>query len=212
MTGDYPQFAKSYAHEQLVEYFLVSEADQQFIAQFRGNINRTSVAILLKSLQYLGYFPPHLSVVPADVKQFITRQLNSPEDSSQEYFWDSRTRREHFARIRQYIGFRFPTAADKEKLDDWLRRDAALKAVTFSSLFERAIHRLGTLCIELPAESELTRIVNSALNGFFADVHHLIAQRLNETVIANCNQLLKVADTQRLSTFEWVKVPQVQRV
>ena len=95
---------------------LVSEADQQFIAQFRGNINRTSVAILLKSLQYLGYFPPHLSVVPADVKQFITRQLNSPEDSSQEYFWDSRTRREHFARIRQYIGFRFPTAADKEKL------------------------------------------------------------------------------------------------
>jgi len=45
MTGDYPQFAKSYAHEQLVEYFLVSEADQQFIAQFRGNINRTSVTI-----------------------------------------------------------------------------------------------------------------------------------------------------------------------
>ena len=138
--------------------------------------------------------------------------MSSPEDSSQQYSWDSRTRREHFARIRQYTSFRFPTAADKENLADWLRRDAALKAVTFSSLFERAIHRLGTLCIELPAESELTRIVNSALNGFFADVHHLIAQRLNETVIANCNQLLKVADTQRLSTFEWVKVPQVQRV
>lgn len=55
MTGDYPQFAKSYAHEQLVEYFLVSEADQQFIAQFRGNINRTSVTILLKSLQYTSF-------------------------------------------------------------------------------------------------------------------------------------------------------------
>ena len=206
MTTGYPRFGQSFTDEELIEHFLLSEMDQKFIARFRGDVNCHGVAVLLKSLQFLGYFP-HLREVPATVKLFIAKQLNLTFDSSQQYPWETTTRDNHFARIRQYTDFRFPTAADRENLDDWLKKNAALKAITFSPLFEHAIERLRTLYIELPAESELTRIVNSALNGFFADVHHLIAQRLNETVIANCNQWLKVAEVEPASTFEWVKAP-----
>ncbi len=175
MTTGYPRFGQSFTDEELIEHFLLSEMDQKFIARFRGDVNCHGVAVLLKSLQFLGYFP-HLREVPATVKLFIAKQLNLTFDSSQQYHWETTTRDNHFARIRQYTDFRFPTAADRENLSDWLKKNAALKAITFSPLFEHAIERLRTLCIELPAESELTRIVNSALNGFFADVHHLIAQ------------------------------------
>jgi hypothetical protein len=54
MKGDYPCFSTRYSREQLIESFTLSQADLQFIAQFRGNVNRYGVAILLKSLQYLG--------------------------------------------------------------------------------------------------------------------------------------------------------------
>ena len=207
MKGDYPCFPTRYSREQLVVSFTLSLADLQFIDQFRGNVNRYGVAILLKSLQYLGYFPEQLDEVPDSIKSFIAQQLNLSGNLSAQYPWQTRTRDNHFAGIRQYTGFRFPTAADKENLDDWLRRDAAYQAMTFATLLEQAIERLRGLCIELPAESELTRIVNSALNGFFVDVHHLLTQRLSKTVRASCDKLLKVADNESTSIFEWVKTP-----
>ncbi|MDP6737002.1 MAG: DUF4158 domain-containing protein [Nitrospinaceae bacterium] len=147
------------------------------------------------------------SEVPASVKLFIAKQLNLTFDPSEQYPWETTSRDNHFARIRQYTDFRFATARDKENLDDWLRRDATYQAMSFAKLLEQAIERLGGRCIELPAESELTRIVDSALNGFFVDVHHLLSQQLSQTVRANCDNLLKVADNESASIFEWVKAP-----
>jgi len=92
MKGDYPQFQESYSHDELVEYFTLDETEREFIAQFRGDANRHGSAILLKSLQHLGYFPHELSEIPRDVKLFIAKQLNLSEDLSMQYLWDSRTR------------------------------------------------------------------------------------------------------------------------
>ena len=62
--GDYPRFTSNLSHEELIEHFLLSETEQKFMAQFRKDTNCHGAAILLKSLQYLGYFPQHLSEVP----------------------------------------------------------------------------------------------------------------------------------------------------
>ena len=179
---DYPRFPASLSHEELVEHFLLDSTDHQFIAQFRGETNRHGVAVLLKSLHYLGYFPQHQYVVPASVKSFIAKQLNLYEDPSSKYPWDSGTRGDHFAQIRRYTGFRFPTTVDKEDLSSWFWRSAAYQAITFSSLFECAIKQLRSLRIELPSEKELIRLVNSALNSFFVDTYHQVTDELNEAV------------------------------
>jgi len=92
-------------------------------------------------------------------------------------------------------------------LSDWLRQEGALEAITFSDLFECAIQRLRSLHIELPAEKELTRIVNSAHSGFFLDVHHQIAQRLDESIRKNLDGLLIVPKGESFSTFEKIKAP-----
>ena len=207
MKGDYPQFVEDLSHEQLIEHFLLNETDHQFITGFRGDVNRYGVAVLLKSLQYLGYFPQDLSSVPTTVKLFIAKQLNQPGDPSPQYPWDSRTRFDHFAQIRQLSGFRFPTAADKEELSNWLSKEAAKQATTFSSLFECAIERFRSLRIELPSIRELTRIVNSALNTFFADMYHKVTEQLNDSVRARLDELLSVALNESVSTFDTVKAP-----
>jgi hypothetical protein len=109
MKGDYPQFAQDLSHEELIEHFLLDETDHQFITGFRGDGNRYGVAVLLKSLQYLGYFPQDLSSVPTTVKLFIAKQLNQPGDPSPQYPWDSRTRFDHFVDI----------PANASAVDDW---------------------------------------------------------------------------------------------
>ena len=55
MSKAYPRFKPSYAHDGLVEHFLLTPADLQFVLAFRGDANRFGVALLLKVLPYLGY-------------------------------------------------------------------------------------------------------------------------------------------------------------
>jgi hypothetical protein len=40
MKGDYPQFQKSYSHEELIEHFMLDETEREFIAQFRADKGR----------------------------------------------------------------------------------------------------------------------------------------------------------------------------
>ena len=206
MKGDYPKFTLSYSDEELIEHFMLSETDQTFITQFRGDTNRHGATVLLKSLQYLGYFP-HLNEVPVAVKSFVAKQLNLVLDPSEQYPWDTRTRFNHVEWIRQYTGFRASTAQDKEDLSNWLRQEGALSAITFSDLFECAIQRLRSLCLELPSEKELTRVVHSALSGFFSDVHQRVAQHLSEPIRQKIDRLLIVPEEESFSTFEKVKAP-----
>ncbi len=64
MKGDYPCFKATYVHEELVEHFLLSPADRAVVDTCHGETNRHSVAVLLKTVQYLGYFPEALQQVP----------------------------------------------------------------------------------------------------------------------------------------------------
>ena len=76
MKGDYPCFKATYVHEELVEYFLLSPADRAVVETCHGETNRHSVAVLLKTVQYLGYFPEDLQHVPLAVRTFIAHQLH----------------------------------------------------------------------------------------------------------------------------------------
>ena len=135
MKGNYPKFTLNYSHEELIEHFLLSETEQQFIQKLRGDTNRHGAAILLKSLQYLGYFP-YIDEIPVPVKLFIAKQLNLVLDQNEQYPWNTSTRRNHVAMIRQHTGFRFPSAKDKDDLENWLRQQGTLEAITFPDLFE----------------------------------------------------------------------------
>ena len=204
MKGDYPRFKAAYSHEELVEHFLLRPAERAVVDTCRGEANRQGVAILLKTVQYLGYFPDDLQQVPSAVRTFIAHQLQLLWDHTAAYPWQSRSRDTHFALIRQHTGFRFPTGQDKQELETWLHMQAA-EAPTEEDLRESAYAHLRALHIELPAEHELQRIVRTALWGFFHDLYERVTARLSEAVRTALDDLLVVEPSETQSTFDELK-------
>lgn len=72
-------------------------------------------------------------------------------------------------------------------------------------MFLCAIERLRFLRIELPSEKELTRIVNTALNGYFLDIHQRLTNRLGEENCKKIDQLLRVPSDESFSLFQKLK-------
>jgi Domain of unknown function (DUF4158) len=109
MKGDYPRFHVTYTHDELVEHFLLRPDERALVDSCYGEVNRHSVAVLLKTVQYLGYFPDDLQQVPEVVRTFMAHQLELLWDRTADYAWQSTTHDRHLALIRQHTGFRFPT-------------------------------------------------------------------------------------------------------
>ena len=205
MTGDYPHFQATYTHEELIEHFLLSPAEHALVNTCRGDVNRHSVAVLLKAVQHLGYFPDDLRQVPEAVRTFIAHQLQLLWDHTTDYPRHPSTRDLHLALIRQHTGCRFPTGQDKHALESWLRLHGAPEASTEEALCECAYARLRASRIELPAEAELRRIVRAALHGFFDDLYERVTAQLPETVRAALDALLVVGPDETQSAFDRLK-------
>jgi Domain of unknown function (DUF4158) len=204
VANAYPQFRSSYSHEEMVEHFLLTPAELQLVLACRGDANRCGMALLLKTLSHLGYVPDPMPPIPEEVRSFVAGQLGLLWDSSEAYSWQGSTYDYHLAQIRRYTGWHFPTAQDKEGLENWLRNHATKEAHTADALFDSACERLRTLRVELPAEGELDRIINAALKGFFQDVHQRISDAL-APVRACIDSLLVVPESAAVSAFEVLK-------
>lgn len=205
MSGTYPDFRLSYTDEEMVEHFLLTPADLALVLSCRGDVNRCGMALLLKSLSYLGYVPDNLDRVPAEVRSFVAGQLGLLWDHSEHYSWDSRTREQHLFLIRQHAGWRPSTAQDKEALEEWLRCEVAYESHTAEHLFDAACQRLRRLRVELPAEGELRRVVGASLNGFFQDIHQRIAEAIPVETRRRIDELLIVPASATVSAFERLK-------
>jgi len=93
------------------------------------------------------------SQIPEEVRAFVAGQLGLLWDSSEAYSWHGSTLDFRLAQIRQHSGWRFPTAQDKEELENWLRNQGAKEADT---LFDSACERLRSLRVEDPFHVRLS--------------------------------------------------------
>jgi hypothetical protein len=146
-----------------------------------------------------------LSIGAEEVRLFVASQLGLLWDPSEAYSWHGSTHDYHLAQIREHTGWHFPTAQDKEELENWLRNQGAKESHTADTLFDSACERLRSLRVELPAEGELERVVSAALNGFFQDVHRQIFDALAAEVCARIDTLLLVPESAAISGFEGLK-------
>jgi Domain of unknown function (DUF4158) len=105
MEGEYPRFkSSSYLQEELAEGFQLGRDEFDFVSRYRGDHNRHGIAILLKSLLHLGYFPESLQEVPESVRVFLGKQLGLLWDHSDDYRTTGSTRDYHLAQIRAFTG------------------------------------------------------------------------------------------------------------
>ena len=61
MGQSYPGFQSSYTQEELIEHFLLTPAEIALMLFCRGDAKRCGMALLLKTLPYLGYVPNAVS-------------------------------------------------------------------------------------------------------------------------------------------------------
>ena len=93
--ASYGQFSGEPNDIQLARFFLLDEADMDFINYRRGRANRLTVALLIGSVRFLGW-PYDLSAIPANVRWFVARQLGiSDTDVLSDYARRETTQREH---------------------------------------------------------------------------------------------------------------------
>ena len=108
--------------------------------------------------------------MPESVRLFLSKPLGLLWDHSDDYRETAGTRDYHLAQIRTFTGWRFATAADQQDLEERLRRQEAEVAIPSEKLLDAAGRRFRELRMELPAELELQRLVNAALNGYLHDL------------------------------------------
>jgi hypothetical protein len=72
-------------------------------------------------------------------------------------------------------------------------------------LRDAACRRLREPRIQLPAEPELQRLVNAALNGYFHDLYERVTAPMTAEVRSRMNELLVVPKEKALSRFELLK-------
>ncbi len=73
--ANYGQFSGEPNDIQLARFFLLDEADMEFINNRRGRANRLAVALLIGCVRFLGAWPHELLSIPANVQWFVARQL-----------------------------------------------------------------------------------------------------------------------------------------
>ena len=205
MKGDYPRFKATYAHEELVEHFLLNPAERALVDTCYGDAHRHGVAVLLKSVQYLGYVPDGLRQVPEAVRTFLAHQLQLLWDHTEHYPWHSRTHDRHLALIRHATGFRFPTAQDKQELETWLRTQGALDAPTKKKSCVNV-----PIAVSVPWASSYRPSQNAAgLSGrpyaAFFRISERVTAQLSQEVRTALDQLLVVEPSAALSPFDQLK-------
>jgi Domain of unknown function (DUF4158) len=87
--------------------------------------SRLGFALLLKFFEQEARFPRDAAELPARVVDYVAAQVKVGADQLAKYLWSGRTIEYHRAQVRDALGFREPTRADKEALTAWLSQDVA---------------------------------------------------------------------------------------
>jgi hypothetical protein len=201
----YPRFQESYTQDELIENFWLTNDEIVFVETFRSEVNRQAVAVLLKSLNYLGFFLEGFDEVPESVKTFIARGLNSLWDVTDQYDWLSSAKDRHYSQIREFSGWHPATSNDKENLARWLEENAAGEIGSEEELFETAARRCQHLRIELPSRKELERLTATVWNNIFQTIYRNIDEKLSSEQKQKLDELLIVKDTKSFSVFDKLK-------
>lgn len=102
--------------ELLVRYYTLSDEDLKLIAQRRRPHNKFGFALQLCAFRYPGRLLELGEVIPTEIINFITQQINLKPTDIENYTVREETRRKHLIEIRESYGFRMFSGDMKQKM------------------------------------------------------------------------------------------------
>lgn len=200
----YPHINKHIEHDELLDHFTLSAKERHLLAQRRKEVNILGVAVVLKSLIFLGFPPRSKEDIPSSVISWVSGQLDLDASLFGEYRWKDSVWKKHLATIRTFTGFRSCNESDLQELSQWLVSRAGKHHPSRQGMFSSAIQQCRQLRLELPAEKEFRRLVNSAWQQFLNGISQKITDRLYPEILEKMDRCLDTApaETER---YEWLK-------
>lgn len=145
----------------IITFFTLSSSDKKQIPITTNASNRLGFALQLCTLRYLGFCPDKLTPIPAEVLEYLAKQLGVDPNSLSDYGERAHTRTDHLQTVQEYLGFRKATHADFTSLAAWLR-DRALEHDKPSLLLQLLCEKLYKEKIIRPGITRLEKLVATA--------------------------------------------------
>jgi len=175
----YPHLHPHPPKEHLEEHFTMTSSDLALIGSLKSAQNRLGFAVLLKSYAFLNYPPRNRSEVPGALVESIASQLELPAESFAQYRWKGRVWKYHLALIRRHVSNRALKEKDHRSLVEWLLARGN-ELFTRKRMLTSAVDYCRNHRLELPVESELRRLANSARRKFFAALFQAVLTKIGD--------------------------------
>ena len=112
---------RTWSSDELREHWSLSTEEQALLTR-KTSRGQLGFAILLKYYQLETRFPRDRRDIPPAVIDSLALQLGTMPETLEDYDWHGHTGRLHRQSIREWLGFRTPTADDAARLLTWLRQ------------------------------------------------------------------------------------------
>lgn len=192
---------KDLSRAELLRYFTYSEQDRQQIFQCRGEHNQIGFALLLSGVRLTGRFPHDFDMLPRRFLQHLCQQLNLDAPLFLDYPHREPTRREHIARLREYLGLRSFAHEDQGLIIRHVTERVRGGERQYE-LLASAERMLRSQHIILPGVTTLERLIRAARTKAEDDLYQEIVMRIDEGTRAKMLALLEPVEGQMLSPFQ----------
>lgn len=135
--------------DELCEYWSLSVEELSLVdgrtshGRRRSSPDRLGFATMLKYFQYQGRFPVAIKELPADVIQFLTKQIRILTSDIDQFDWYGRTAMRQRAEILSFLGIQRMTPERKQALLIWLNEDYCLWIIHLNSCWSRLAIGIG---------------------------------------------------------------------
>ena len=201
----YPRFQPLPQARELTEYFTPTAEEMAFGQTL---VQRPAalfpVILLLKCVQYLGYFPA-LSAIPAAIVNHVRVCLRLPAHL-EPLTPPPRTLRRHEQAIRAYLGLHPGHSHAARRLAIETVAEAARVLAQPADLINVAVEQLRRHAYELPSFPTLDRLVQRVRTVVHGQLFAQVMGHLTPTAMAHLDHLLTTTDIgERHTAFQHVK-------
>lgn len=202
----YARYPVTLIPEQLDKYFYLDDKDKALIAACRRDYNKLGYALQLATVRFLGTFLSNPIDVPAEVKNYMAKQLGIklPKDLAC-YLERKATRSTHCNEIKRLFGYQDFNVTWRFRFNRWLYSQAWFGNERPSILFERCTVWLMDRKILLPGLSTLIILIAKARDRAAKRLWQRLATLASPKQKTQLESLLIIPDGKRYSQLDELK-------
>jgi hypothetical protein len=200
----YPRFKRLITAHELHLFFSPTRDEVQWAADATdGDEHLLALLLVLKSYQRMGCFPA-LEDVPAQVVEFVRRQVELPEGTLPVYRAE-RTAKHHRGLVRKKVGVKYDQGEARRIVERSIRKEAAAKNRP-ADLINIALEKVVEAGLELPGFSTFDKMASKIRTEVNASIREGIHDRMSPVQRAGL-RLLEERDTDGTTLFNRLKKP-----